>query len=350
MLAGAPDPRHPARGRALSGSRGRCGRPGAVRTRRSCRAGGWRTARSARSTASKTGKEHRPSMLLTMTLPVVRAGPHRQADATRPARGVRVRAAARRAGRPARHAAGPGRVRLPGPGARAHLLPARPRPVLAELPPRGRLEDPVRRRGGDAATAGHARPLRRTRHRATRADEAGRGRRPTTRCGGHRFDQPVYTVGPAAGLGRGRAVLCGPQDPRSRSRPGQEALEEVGQATEPAYVARLGTVDVRGIEGGTEHAERAIKYATKYLTKDLADQTLVRSDPQKEHVERLRARAARPALLTAVRELAPLRRPARAGPTRPRRRARAGGRSTSDSRSATPAGAASSRATGPARP
>jgi hypothetical protein len=56
---------------------------------------------------------------------------------------------------------------------------------------------------------------------------------------------------------------------------------------EPAHVARLGTIDVRGIEGGTPDAERAIRYATKYLTKDLMDQTIIRSPEQRTHHHRL---------------------------------------------------------------
>lgn len=36
-------------------------------------------------------------------------------------------------------------------------------------------------------------------------------------------------------------------------------------------MARLGTIDLRGIEAGTEQAARAIRYATKYITKDLVD-------------------------------------------------------------------------------
>ena len=39
----------------------------------------------------------------------------------------------------------------------------------------------------------------------------------------------------------------------------------------PAYVVRLGRVDVRGIEAGTRDAERSIRYVTKYLTKDLVE-------------------------------------------------------------------------------
>lgn len=49
----------------------------------------------------------------------------------------------------------------------------------------------------------------------------------------------------------------------------------------------MGSIDLRGIEAGTKHAERAIKYATKYLTKDLVDQTLIRSEAQRAHADRL---------------------------------------------------------------
>jgi hypothetical protein len=60
------------------------------------------------------------------------------------------------------------------------------------------------------------------------------------------------------------------------------------QKASPAQVARLGTVDAKGIESGTEHADRAIRYTTKYITKDLVDQTLTKSDQQREHFDRLR--------------------------------------------------------------
>jgi hypothetical protein len=57
-------------------------------------------------------------------------------------------------------------------------------------------------------------------------------------------------------------------------------------------VARLGTVDVKGIEGGTKHTERAIRYTTKYLTKDLVGQTLIRS-PEQHGRESARVRKGR---------------------------------------------------------
>jgi hypothetical protein len=103
------------------------------------------------------------------------------------------------------------------------------------------------------------------------------------------FDTAVYTVDRPPAWDEIEQSFV---DPKTR-----EPLRSWGEATDaiatdpdarPAYVARLGTVDVRGIEGGTEHAERAIRYATKYITKDLADQTLIRSAEQKDHAVRLR--------------------------------------------------------------
>jgi hypothetical protein len=58
---------------------------------------------------------------------------------------------------------------------------------------------------------------------------------------------------------------------------------------EPAYVARFGTIDARGITAGTVDAERSIRYVTKYITKNIADEAAVHSDPQREHFDRLHA-------------------------------------------------------------
>src|SRR5262249_25188337 len=68
---------------------------------------------------------------------------------------------------------------------------------------------------------------------------------------------------------------------------GQAIAVLEAEEAQPAHVARVGTIDVRGIEGGTPDAERAIRYATKYLTKDLIDQTIVRSLEQRAHHQRL---------------------------------------------------------------
>jgi hypothetical protein len=67
----------------------------------------------------------------------------------------------------------------------------------------------------------------------------------------------------------------------------QQAKAGIGPDAEPAYVATMGTVDVRGIEAGTDHAERAIRYATKYITKDLVDQTMIKSQAQQAYFQRL---------------------------------------------------------------
>gem|GEM_PF-4445733 len=67
------------------------------------------------------------------------------------------------------------------------------------------------------------------------------------------------------------------------------------EGAEPAYVARLGSIDPRemkGIEVGTKDAERAIQYVTKYVTKNLADQATPRGDAARAHFDRLHAELA----------------------------------------------------------
>jgi Replication initiator protein, pSAM2 len=69
-------------------------------------------------------------------------------------------------------------------------------------------------------------------------------------------------------------------------------------AAEPAYVVWLGSIDpreMRGVEGGTKDAERAIRYVTKYVTKKLADTAAPCGDHARAHFARLHAeRAALP--------------------------------------------------------
>jgi hypothetical protein len=48
----------------------------------------------------------------------------------------------------------------------------------------------------------------------------------------------------------------------------------------------------RGIEQGSRHHERAIRYVTKYLTKDLIAHAEITSDPQRDHADRLHAELA----------------------------------------------------------
>jgi hypothetical protein len=102
-----------------------------------------------------------------------------------------------------------------------------------------------------------------------------------------KFDTMVYTVDRPPVWDEAEQSYV---DPKTRQplTHWDDALDALNDPdAEPAHVARLGTIDVKGIEGGTEHAERAIKYATKYITKDLVDQTIVKSAAQKAHADRL---------------------------------------------------------------
>jgi hypothetical protein len=103
------------------------------------------------------------------------------------------------------------------------------------------------------------------------------------------FDQPAYGVDkpPVWDVDQQAYV-----DPRTKQplTPWAIALDELEQPdSRPAYVARLGRIDARGIEQGTRDAERSIRYVTKYVTKDLTDQAKPRTDPQKAHFDRLHA-------------------------------------------------------------
>jgi hypothetical protein len=97
------------------------------------------------------------------------------------------------------------------------------------------------------------------------------------------FDTPVYTVDrPPRWDVSSKAYV----DPKTG-----EPLKKWDDASvdTPAYVARLGTIDARGINESTQDSERSIRYVTKYITKDLTDHAKPRSDPQRAHTGRLRA-------------------------------------------------------------
>ena len=72
-----------------------------------------------------------------------------------------------------------------------------------------------------------------------------------------------------------------------------DALDDDPDA-QPAHVVRAGRIDARGIEGGTKDAEKAIRYVTKYVTKDLAETAGITggSDAQRAHFARLHAELA----------------------------------------------------------
>lgn len=65
-----------------------------------------------------------------------------------------------------------------------------------------------------------------------------------------------------------------------------DAIEDDPDA-EPAHVVRLGSVNVKGIRGGSDSAEKTIRYITKYITKDITDAVAPDSRPQDEHLARL---------------------------------------------------------------
>jgi hypothetical protein len=72
-----------------------------------------------------------------------------------------------------------------------------------------------------------------------------------------------------------------------------DALDD--EDAQPAYVARLGTIDPRemkGTEAGSRDAEHAIRYVTKYVTKDLTDHARVHGDAPVAHRDRLQAELA----------------------------------------------------------
>jgi hypothetical protein len=104
------------------------------------------------------------------------------------------------------------------------------------------------------------------------------------------FDQPVYTVDKPPTWDADRNAYVDPKtkQPLTTWAVALDAVEE-SDTPEPAYVARLGRVDARGIDQGTQDAERAIRYVTKYVTKDLTDHARLHSEAQRAHADRLHA-------------------------------------------------------------
>jgi hypothetical protein len=101
------------------------------------------------------------------------------------------------------------------------------------------------------------------------------------------FDQPMYSVErPPTWDTDQRAYV----DPKTKT-PLKTWVQAIGELdtpdAEPAYVARLGTIDARGIDQGAKDAERSIRYVTKYVTKDLTEHVTPRSEAQKAHFDRM---------------------------------------------------------------
>ena len=97
-----------------------------------------------------------------------------------------------------------------------------------------------------------------------------------------------------------------------------QALDAIGPADAPLHVARFGAkFDAQGVLAGSKDANRCIGYLTKYLTKHVADCHTAGTDAQRRPRRPARRRAAVRAVLTHLRELAPLRHPAQERPARP---------------------------------
>ena len=97
-----------------------------------------------------------------------------------------------------------------------------------------------------------------------------------------------------------------------------QALDAIGPRDQPLHVARFGPkFDAQGVLAGTKDSARCIGYLTKYLTKQLAAcHTASHRRPGRPREPAHRGAAVR-ALLTGLRELAPLRHPAPQPPARP---------------------------------
>jgi len=67
-----------------------------------------------------------------------------------------------------------------------------------------------------------------------------------------------------------------------------DALDDDPDA-QPAHVVRLGTVNVKGVRGGSADAEKTIRYITKYIAKDITDAVSPDSRAQEDHMARLAA-------------------------------------------------------------
>jgi hypothetical protein len=102
------------------------------------------------------------------------------------------------------------------------------------------------------------------------------------------FDQPAYPVTNPPTWDTEQLSYV---DPRTREPlpDWDTALDAIGDDPDaaPAYTVRLGRIDPRGINDGHPHAERSIRYVTKYVTKDVAESARASSAAQQAHADRL---------------------------------------------------------------
>jgi hypothetical protein len=103
------------------------------------------------------------------------------------------------------------------------------------------------------------------------------------------FDRPTYTIErpPTWDAATSAYLDAKTKQPLPTWVEAIAALDD--EDATPAYVARLGTIDARGVNGSTRDSERAIRYVTKYLTKDIVEHAQSRSDAQRAHFDRLHA-------------------------------------------------------------
>ncbi len=310
---------------------GGCGRPGAARTPRTCRGCRWRTGPSAGCSPPRTASTYRPSMFLTLTLPVLRAG-HRRGRAGRPGQlrlpaGRARRAALPQAGRPVLAEPAPLR-RLPGPVLRRRRgpTPARPAPARRDPgrdPPQGRPRGPGRHLPPGLVAAP-------TTNRSTSTSLPGVDRR----SGGY-VDPDTGAVLPDLGRGARRARH------RPRRAPGAcGAVREPGRPPGPDRRHR------RGRPGG----RLPVQVPDQDRSPPPTTTTTTRRRPGTAHIDRLAEEVRWLPVRADVRELAAVRRPAQGRPGRDGARATASTRRTTGPTSASAAAGCSCPASGRARP
>ncbi len=103
------------------------------------------------------------------------------------------------------------------------------------------------------------------------------------------FDRPLYTVDKPPAWDDDQQSYVDPKTRESLTHWDTAVDRLCDPDAQPAYVLRLGRIDARGIAAGTKDAERAIRYVTKYVTKDITEQADPHSAEQRAHFDRLHA-------------------------------------------------------------
>ena len=182
----------------------------------------------------------------------------------------------------------------------------------------------------------------------------GRRRRPTSRCGGRPFDQPVYVDRRAAR--RGTAETTSTRAPGRSLPTWDQALDQLDADPDarPAHVMRFGSPDSTCAASSPPHPTPTAPSATSSNTSPSPSPKptptpTTRTRHTSAHRPAARG-AALPALLTGVCELAPLRHPTRRRRSRDAPRLVRRRKPTTGRTSASAAAASWSPANGPAKP